>query len=75
MLKLLTPQSAYFGFGNSSECYRNDQFIELETLAPMEAIAPGKCAIHIETCELYGKGDCPRDEMKAQSLVEKLGLE
>jgi hypothetical protein len=41
----------------------------------METIAPGKCATHIETWELYGKVDCPRDEMEAQSLVEKLGLE
>ena len=28
-------QSTYFDFGSSSECYCNDQFLELETLAPI----------------------------------------
>jgi hypothetical protein len=34
-------QSAYFDFGSSSECYCNDRFIELETLAPITTIDPG----------------------------------
>ena len=68
-------QSAYYDFGSSSECYCNDQFIELETLAPISTIDPGASATHVETWELYGKVDCPRDEKDVQSLVEKLGLE
>jgi hypothetical protein len=68
-------QSSYFDFGSSSECYCNDKFIELETLAPIGTINPGGFATHIETWELYGKVDCPRDEKDAQSLVEKMRLE
>jgi hypothetical protein len=67
--------SAYYDFGSSSECYCNEKFIELETLSPIETIMPGAYAIHVETWELYGKVDCPRDEKDVQSLVEKMGLE
>jgi len=68
-------QSAYFDFGSSSECYCNDQFLELETLAPISKIEPGACASHVETWDLYRNVDCPRDEKDIQTLVQKLGLE
>jgi hypothetical protein len=68
-------QAAYFDFGSSTECYCNDQFIELETLAPIGTIDPGASATHVETWELYAKVDCPRNENDVQILVEKLGLE
>jgi hypothetical protein len=68
-------QSAYFDLGSSSECYCNDQFIELETLAPIGVINPGASVTHVETWDVYGGVDCPRDEKDAQALVEKLGLE
>jgi hypothetical protein len=68
-------QSAYYDYGSSSECYCNDQFIELETLAPITTIDPGASATHVETWELYGKVECPRNEKDVQALVEKLGLE
>ena len=68
-------QSAYFDFGSSSECYCGDQFIELETLGPIVTIDPGATVTHVETWELYGEIDRPRDEKDAQLLVEKLGLE
>jgi hypothetical protein len=68
-------QSAYYDFGSSSECYCNDQFLELETLSPIITIDPGSTAAHVETWELYGGIDLPHDEKDVQSLVEKLGLE
>jgi len=68
-------QSAYYDFGSSSECYCNDKFIELETLAPISTINPGDCVTHVETWELYGYADCPHDEKEIQTMVEKLGLE
>ncbi len=68
-------QSAYFDFGSSSECYCNDQFLELETLAPISKIEPGACATHVETWELFCNVDRPHDEKNIQALVEKLGLE
>jgi hypothetical protein len=67
--------SSYFDFGSSSECYCNDKFIEMETLAPISTILPGGSATHVETWELYGQIACPRDEKDVNFLVEKLRLE
>jgi len=67
-------QAEYYDFGSSSESYCNDQFIELETLAPITSIAPGESATHVETWELYKDIDRPQNENDAQALVEKLGL-
>ena len=68
-------QSSYFDFGSSSESYCNDQFLELETLAPISKIEPGACISHVETWEIFKDIDCPRDEKNVQVLVQKLGLE
>jgi hypothetical protein len=69
------PQADYYDFGSSSECYCNDQFLELETLAPISTIAPGETASHVETWGLYEDIDRPRNESEVQLLAEKLGLE
>ena len=68
-------QADYYDFGSSSECYCNDRFIELETLAPISRLTPGESATHTETWELYADVDFPKDENAAQEIVEKLGLE
>ena len=68
-------QSAYLDFGSSSECYFNEQFVELETLAPISKIEPGACVSHVETWELFGNVDRPRDEEDVRALVEKFSLE
>ncbi|MCA1900556.1 MAG: hypothetical protein LDL50_07620 [Chloroflexi bacterium] len=67
--------SAYFDFGSSSECYCNERFIELETLAPIAILEPGASAAHVETWELYEHIERPQNEEDAQALVEKLKLE
>ena len=69
------PQAAYYDFNSSSECYCNSHFIELETLAPIITLEPGASVTHAETWELYADVDFPADEVAAQALVEKLGLE
>lgn len=68
-------QSAYYDFGSSSECYCNDQFLELETLSPIKTIMPGESVTHLETWELYGNVKRPRDEKDVQALVASLKLE
>ena len=68
-------QAAYYDFGSSSECYCNDKFLELETLASISMLAPGESTTHTETWELYANVDFPADEAAVQALVEKLGLE
>jgi hypothetical protein len=68
-------RSDYYDFGSSSECYCNDRFLELETLAPISKIPPGETATHIEMWELYKDIERPRDENGAQALVEHLKLD
>lgn len=69
------PQAAYYDFGSSSECYCNDKFLELETLAPVTTITPGGTATHVETWDLHKDIERPQNEKDAQTLVEELGLE
>jgi hypothetical protein len=67
-------QADYFDFGSSSECYCNQSFLELETLAPIGTLAPGATVSHVETWNLYNNIDRPHNEQDVQFLVEKLGL-
>ena len=68
-------RAEYYDFNSSSECYCNDKFLELETLAPISKLALGESATHTETWELYPDVDYPENENAAQEIVEKLGLE
>jgi hypothetical protein len=68
-------QANYYDFGSSSECYCNDMFLELETLAPIGTIAPGETASHVETWNLYKDIERPQNEKAVQELVERLGLD
>ncbi|MBL8050179.1 MAG: hypothetical protein JNM46_03075 [Anaerolineales bacterium] len=67
--------AAYYDFGSSSECYCNDQFLELETLAPITKLNPNESVTHTETWELYKDVDKPSDEKSAQEIVNSLNLE
>jgi hypothetical protein len=53
-VKRFTPQidQAHPDYNCNAEMYCNDEFIELETLAPLTRIAPGQSAAHVETWEL-----------------------
>jgi hypothetical protein len=68
-------QAEYFDFNSSSTCYCNDQFLELETLAPIDTLAPGESATHTETWELYADIEAPTNEESARAIIEKIGLE
>jgi len=65
----------YYDFGSSSECYCNDRFLELETLAPISKLAPGESVTHTETWEIYANVEFPKDENAMQEIVENLVLE
>lgn len=69
------PQAQYYDFGSSSECYCNNRFLELETLAPITTLAPSASVTHAETWELYGDIEYPETEDAVQAVVETLGLE
>jgi hypothetical protein len=66
--------SAYYDFGSSSECFCNNQFLELETLAPITLLQPGSSVSHVEIWELHSKVMCPKSEREVQSLAKELGL-
>ena len=68
-------KAQYFDFNSSSECYCNDQFLELETLAPITTIAQNETAIHVEIWDLYKDIKYPKTHDDVKALVEKLGLE
>lgn len=69
------PQGRYPDHGCSSECYCNQSFLELETLAPLVQIEPDTSITHTETWELYPNIPLPNDESAIQAIVQKIGLE
>ena len=68
------PQTPYYDFNSSSESYCNDQFLELETLAPIGTIPPGGTATHVEIWDLYKDVEHPQNEDEARGLAEKFRL-
>ncbi len=68
------PKANYYDFSSSSEFYCNEQFLELETLAPVGTLAPGQSATHIETWELFPDIQRPHDLKEVESVVATLGL-
>jgi hypothetical protein len=46
------PSKTYADFGASYETFTNDGFLELETLGPLEKVAPGATVEHVEHWEL-----------------------
>lgn len=69
------PQGKYPDFGSSSECYCNQHFLELETLAPLNIIKAGASVTHVETWEVYHDNQVPKDEESARAIAEEIGLE
>ncbi|HLI04139.1 MAG TPA: hypothetical protein VKU93_07705, partial [Terracidiphilus sp.] len=47
------PNARYPDFGCSFETFTNDQFLEVETLGPLAAVAPGKMAELVEHWGLF----------------------
>jgi hypothetical protein len=47
------PEARYPDFGCSFETFTNDQFLEVETLGPLTAVAPGKMAELVEHWGLF----------------------
>jgi hypothetical protein len=46
----------------NAEIYCNDQFVELESLAPLTKLSPGEAVTHVETWELFnGMGSLQQD--------------
>ena len=58
--------------GMSYETYTNNKFIELETLSPLQLLAPGEYIEHAESWALFGDVAVPsNDETEIRAIVEK----
>ncbi len=69
------PQARYYDSGCSSECYVNERFLELETHGPVTLLGPEESVSHTETWELHSGIPAPEDELAAEAIAERLGLE
>ena len=67
-------RAKYFDFNSSSQCYCNNHFLELETLAPISYLQPGESVTHTETWELYNDIEYPADEKSAEKIAGILNL-
>lgn len=55
----------YLDFGASAQCYRDERFVELETLGPLTNLHPGKEVRHREVWTVHDLGDGTLDEFLA----------
>jgi hypothetical protein len=68
------PEAHYYDFGSSSECYCNDQFLELETISPISLLEPGGALTHVERWALYPLAEAPDSEADVEAMVKRLFL-
>ncbi|MEN8233921.1 MAG: hypothetical protein ABFR89_03225 [Actinomycetota bacterium] len=59
--------ASYADKGASIQCYRDERFLELETLGPLRTLAPGGTTVHTEMWQLLGVGDAD-----VRSVLEQL---
>jgi hypothetical protein len=64
----------YYDMGSSSECYCNNQFLELETLGPVVVLEPGETVNHQEEWVVIPEVEFSPDEQAASELFSVLGL-
>jgi hypothetical protein len=72
-----TPQAGkqYPDLNSNVEVYCGDEFIELETLGPLQQLEPGQSLSHREVWSLYTDiGDVPANIEGVRRLVERLNL-
>ena len=59
-------------WGCNVESYCYDEFVELETLAPLRCLEPGQSATHVETWEFYSGIDAPQTLEGVRTLIKAL---
>ena len=67
-------QANYYDMGSSSECYCNNQFLELETLGPKTILNPGEFVSHVEIWELLENVSRPENLEDVAMMVENLRI-
>jgi len=65
----------YSDFGASVQCYRDERFIELETLGPLVVLGPESGVVHREVWQLRQMDGQPLDEILASLPKTPKGIE
>lgn len=68
-------QASYPDQNSSSQCYCNDEFLELETLGPETTIAPGDTITHREVWNVYTHIELGETETAVANLISALDLD
>lgn len=68
------PERPHPDFGCNAEVYCNDRFIEVETVAPLSHLDPGREVTHTETWEWHIDLDVPPTVPGIRTLAERLAL-
>lgn len=63
------PEATYPDYQCNFETYTNDQILELETLGPLQTLAPGETALHQEEWFLYRDVPPIIDEQAVESVI------
>lgn len=61
--KLHDDRCVYPDMGASLQCYRNERFLEVETVAPLGEIVPGQAVTHKEIWKIIEVGDRSTEEV------------
>jgi hypothetical protein len=64
--------ATYPDFGSNMETYTAGNFIELETLAPLTRLAPGRSAEHVERWFLFRNVDAGASEQTLESALQPI---
>lgn len=66
------PGKTYPDYGSTFETYADENFVELESLGPLERIEPDACVSHDETWFLLGDIPTPVDEADIRKRIEPI---
>jgi hypothetical protein len=62
-------------YGCNNEVYTNDQFLELESLGPLERVQPGQTLTHVEQWWLYPRVDLGSGEVGIAAVMQPILME
>jgi hypothetical protein len=61
----------YTDFGCNYEVYTNENFLETETLGPLQTLATGQSVLHTEIWQIFAEETMPQTEAQAAEIIGK----
>jgi len=62
-------EADYPDSGCNFEMYTDANFLESETLGPLELLEPGETTLHAERWEIFAESDIPKNEAEATEII------